>query len=135
MNNLYYRYWFYAISVLIIAGLYFSSTCIAWRRCILFLFVIHTLLAYCTISSYSAFQGCKIVLTLECGPMPNVMAALLNIGSAVCPTPQNWLTPNTGVPCSNAAKTRNPLKLAWVPQITNRSQPLVGRSSPYSGHM
>jgi len=27
-----------------------------------------------------------------------------------------WLTPNTGVPCSNAAKTRNPLKFAGVPQ-------------------
>ena len=27
-----------------------------------------------------------------------------------------WLTPNTGVPWSNAAKTRNPLKLAGVPQ-------------------
>ena len=26
------------------------------------------------------------------------------------------LTPNTGVPCSNAAKTRKPLKLAEVPQ-------------------
>ena len=26
-----------------------------------------------------------------------------------------WLTPNTGVPRSNAAKTRNPLKLAGVP--------------------
>ena len=29
-----------------------------------------------------------------------------------------WLTPNTGVSCSNAAKTRNPLKLAGVPQTT-----------------
>jgi len=29
-----------------------------------------------------------------------------------------WLTPNTGVPCSNAAKTRNPLKFAGVPQTT-----------------
>jgi len=29
-----------------------------------------------------------------------------------------WLTPTTGVPCSNAAKTRNPLKLAGVPQTT-----------------
>jgi len=28
-----------------------------------------------------------------------------------------WLTPTTGVPCSNAAKTRNPLKFAGVPQI------------------
>jgi len=28
------------------------------------------------------------------------------------------LTRSTGVPCSNAAKTRNPLKLAGVPQTT-----------------
>jgi len=27
-----------------------------------------------------------------------------------------WLTPTDGVPCSNAAKTRNPLKFAGVPQ-------------------
>jgi len=27
-----------------------------------------------------------------------------------------WLTPTTRVPCSNAAKMRNPLKFAWVPQ-------------------
>ena len=27
-----------------------------------------------------------------------------------------WLTPTTRVQCSNAAKTRNPLKLAGVPQ-------------------
>jgi len=25
---------------------------------------------------------------LECGPMPNVMVALPNIGGALCPTPQ-----------------------------------------------
>jgi len=42
-----------------------------------------------------------------------------------------WLTPNTGVPCSNAAKMRNPLKFAVVPKLANRSQLLVGRSSPY----
>jgi len=29
-----------------------------------------------------------------------------------------WLTPDTGVPCSNAAKTQNPLKFAGVPQTT-----------------
>ena len=29
-----------------------------------------------------------------------------------------WLTPSTGVPCINAAKTRNPLKLAGMPQAT-----------------
>jgi len=27
-----------------------------------------------------------------------------------------WLTPTARVPCSNAAKTRNPLKFAGVPQ-------------------
>ena len=27
-----------------------------------------------------------------------------------------WLTPTTRVPCSNAAKTQNPLKFAGVPQ-------------------
>ena len=27
-----------------------------------------------------------------------------------------WLTPSTRVPCSNAAKTRNPMTLAGVPQ-------------------
>ena len=32
-----------------------------------------------------------------------------------------WLTPNTGVPCSNAAKTRNPLKFAGVPQTNERT--------------
>jgi len=35
--------------------------------------------------------------------MNNVMAALPNIGGALCSTPQVWLTPTTRVPCSNAA--------------------------------
>jgi len=48
--------------------------------------------------------------------MSNVMAAVPNIGGALCSTPQIWLTPTTRVPCSNAAKTRNPLKFAGVPQ-------------------
>jgi len=60
---------------------------------------------------------------LECGSMPNVMADLPNIhvGGALCSTVQHrkvWLTPTAGVPCSNAAKTRKPLKLAEVPQTT-----------------
>ena len=57
--------------------------------------------------------------------MPNVMAALPNIGGALygssvipflVPRRKVWLTPAAGVPCSNAAKTRNPLKLPGVPQ-------------------
>ena len=54
---------------------------------------------------------------LECGPMPNVMAALPTTGTAFYSTPQFcWLTPTTSARCSNAAKTRNPLKFARVPQ-------------------
>jgi len=30
---------------------------------------------------------------LECGPMPNVMVALPNIGGTLCSTPQVWVTP------------------------------------------
>jgi len=38
-----------------------------------------------------------------------------------------WLTPTTRVPCSNAAKTRNPLKFAGVPQT---SQQISAVSTP-----
>jgi len=44
-------------------------------------------------------------------------------------------TPITRVPCSNAANKQNPLKCAGVPQTGNRSQSLVGRSSPYCKDM
>ena len=40
---------------------------------------------------------------LECGLMPSVMAALPNIGGALCSMPQSLAT--TRVPCSNEAKT------------------------------
>ena len=65
--------------------------------------------------------------------MPNVMAALPNIGAPSVQRRKVWLTPNTGVPCSKAAKTRNPLKFVGVPKLPDWSQPLVGRSSPYCG--
>ena len=49
--------------------------------------------------------------------MPYVMAALPNIlGWLFVQRRKVWLTPNTRVPCSNATKTQNPLKLAGVPQ-------------------
>jgi len=60
---------------------------------------------------------------LECGPMPNVMAALPNIGGALCSTPKSLVDVHYGVPCSNAAKTRNQFKLAGVPQTTGPSGP------------
>ena len=42
-----------------------------------------------------------------------------------------WLTPTTRVPRSNAAKTRNPLKLPGVPQTNETIPAASGRSSPY----
>ena len=42
-----------------------------------------------------------------------------------------WLASVERRRCSNEAKTRNPLKCAGRPKLTKRSQPLVGRSSPY----
>ena len=53
---------------------------------------------------------------LECGPMPNVMVALPNIGGALRSTPQSLADAHYLLPCSNAAKTQNPLKFVGVPQ-------------------
>jgi len=69
--------------------------------------------------------------------MPNVMPALPNIGGALCSTPQIWLTPTTRVPCSNAAKTRNPFKFAGVPQTRQQvlaaSRPKISTLSVHLG--
>jgi len=67
--------------------------------------------------------------------MPNVMAALPNIGGALCSTPQSLADAHYyTVPCSNAAKTRNRLKFAGVPQTAGPiSAAIVSRSSPYCG--
>jgi len=42
-----------------------------------------------------------------------------------------WLTPTNGVPCSNDAKRETRWNLQGCPKLRNRSQPLVGGSSPY----
>ena len=60
--------------------------------------------------------------------MPNVIVALPNIGGALCLTPQSLANAlYTRLPCSNAAKTRKPLKLGGVPQtgklISGASEP------------
>jgi len=43
-----------------------------------------------------------------------------------------WLTHTTGVPCSNAVKTRNPLKFAGVPQ---NGQPISDVNGPKLRHI
>jgi len=50
--------------------------------------------------------------------MPNVMVAMPNTGGALCSTPQSLADAHYYMPCNNAAKTRNPLKFAGVPQTT-----------------
>ena len=46
-----------------------------------------------------------------------------------------WHGPTTRVPCSNAAKTRNPLKLAGVPQTNELISAASEPSSPYCKDM
>jgi len=41
------------------------------------------------------------------------------------------MTPTTGVPSSNAAKTRNPLKYAGVPQTRQQFSAVIGPKFPY----
>ena len=59
--------------------------------------------------------------------MPSVMAALPNIGGALCSVPQSLDDAPARVACSNAAKMQNPLKLAGVPQTR---QPISAVSGP-----
>ena len=52
--------------------------------------------------------------------MPNVMVALPNIGGALYSVPQSLADAHYYMPCSNAAKTRKPLKVAGVTQTPER---------------
>jgi len=56
-------------------------------------------------------------IKLECGSMPNVMAALTNIVAPSVQRHKVWLTLTTRVPCNNAPNTRNPLIRALVAKI------------------
>jgi len=62
--------------------------------------------------------------------MPNVMAALPNMVAPAVQRRKVWLTPTTGVPCSNVAKTRNPLKFAGVPQTPESISAVTPVSGP-----
>jgi len=61
--------------------------------------------------------------------VPNVMAALPNIGAPSAQRRKVWLTPTTRVPCSNAAKTLNPLKFAWMLQTRQQVPAASGPKS------
>jgi len=74
-------------------------------------------------------------LKLECRPMPNVMVALLNIGGALCWMPQFGWRPL--LECRAVTLPIRETRWNWLecPKLTKRSQPLVGRSSPYCEDM
>ena len=44
-----------------------------------------------------------------------------------------WLTPTTRVPCITLPRRKTRWNYPGSPKLTKRSQPLVGRSSPYCG--
>jgi len=66
--------------------------------------------------------------------MPNLMVALPNIGGALCSTPQSLA--DAQMPCSNAAKTQNPLKFVGVPQTPKPTSAVSGpKFTILSGHV
>jgi len=68
--------------------------------------------------------------------MSNLMVALPNIGGALCSTPQSLADALYWMPCSNAAKTQNPLKFVGVPQTNERISAVSGpKFTILSGHV
>ena len=59
--------------------------------------------------------------------MPNAMAALPNVGGALCSTPQSLADAHYYMACSNDAKTRYQSKFVGVPQNTG---PISAASRP-----
>jgi len=72
---------------------------------------------------------------LECGPMPNVMVALPNISGALCSTPQSLADAHYYSVVQTLPRRETRWNLQGCPKLANRSQPLVGRSSPYYENM
>jgi len=67
--------------------------------------------------------------------MPNMMATLPNIGSALCSTPQFGWRPLLECHALTLPRCETRWNYLGCPKLTKRSQPLVGRSSPYCGDM
>jgi len=63
--------------------------------------------------------------------MPNVMAALPNIGGTLCSTPQVGWCPLIDCRAVTLPRRETRWNLQGCPKLANRSQPLVGQSSLY----
>jgi len=65
--------------------------------------------------------------------MPSVMAALRNIDGALCSSPQSLADAHALLEIYTVSLPRRETRsnLLGCPKLANRSQPVVGRSSPY----
>ena len=75
-----------------------------------------------------SFRSCskKLTSVLECGPMPNVMAALPNIGGALCSTLQFGWRPLVECRAVKLPRRKTSWNLQGCPKLAKGSQPLVG---------
>jgi len=62
---------------------------------------------------------------------PNVMAALPNIGGALCSMPQSFLTPTLESRAVTLPRRETRWNLLGCPKLANSSQPLLRQSSLY----
>jgi len=67
--------------------------------------------------------------------MPNVMAALPNIGGALCSTPQFGQRPLLQCRAVTLPRGETHWNLQGCPKLPDQSQLLVGQSPPYCGDM
>ena len=71
---------------------------------------------------------------LECELMPNVMAALSNIGCTLYSTPQSLADYYSGV--QKGCQDAKPVEICLgCPKLTKRSQPLIGEAYDYCEDM
>ena len=63
--------------------------------------------------------------------MANVMVALPNIGGALCSTPQSLADALYRCRAVTLPRRETHSNLEGCPKLVNRSQPLLGRASPY----
>jgi len=82
---------------------------------------------HCQLFNYLYCNKINCNFKLECGPMPNVMAALPNIGGALCSTPQSLADAHYYSAMLDTLQRRETRwNLQGCPTLPNRPQPLVG---------
>ena len=74
-------------------------------------------------------------IKLECGPMPNVMVTMLNIGGALCSKLQFGWRPLLECRAVTLPRRESRWNLQGRPKLVNGSQPLGCQSSPYYENM